>query len=165
MTHYANMGATCVNCGTQLISGAKFCVVCGQTVPEAPAPQTAAWAPATPIVAPAEPAPADVPVWAPTDVPPAPSVESVQPAPYASAPYAPPPYAPPLYAPAPPPAYWQQQSPYAPPAYGQPPIAPAYPGFGSTAAARRRIPPIAIALLIAGLALILVACGLFVLAS
>jgi hypothetical protein len=165
MIDYPNSGALCSNCGTQLISGAKFCVVCGQTVREAPAPQPAAWASTAPIVASAEPAPADVPVWAPVDVPPAPSVEPVQPPPYASAPYAPAPYASPLYAPAPPPVYWQQQSPYAPPAYGQPPIAPAYPGFGSTAAARRRIPPIAIALLIVGLALILVACGLFVIAS
>ncbi|HEX7590839.1 MAG TPA: zinc-ribbon domain-containing protein [Candidatus Limnocylindrales bacterium] len=161
MIDYPNSGALCSNCGTQLISGAKFCVVCGQTVPDAPAPQTAAWAPTTPIVAPVEPAPADVPVWAPMDVPPAPPIESVQPPPYAPAPYASAPYAS-----APPAAYWQQPSPYAPPAYGQPPIAPAYPGFGPTApAARRNVPPIAIALLIVGLALILVACGLFVLAS
>ena len=174
MTDYPPAGGLCANCGSQLIPGAKFCAVCGQAVPEAQAQDT------LPVWAAPAPAPtASDTVWTPADVPPTPpafSATQTLPAPQAL------PAAQTAYAPPPPPAYWQQPASYAPPAYGQPPapyappaygqapasyappaygLPPAYPGYGQAATpARRSNMPMAIGLLVVGLALIVVACGL-----
>ena len=183
MTDYPSAGARCANCGSQLIPDAKFCAICGQAVVEAQAPNT------PPVWAAPAPAPAPIAsdtVWTPADVPPSPPVFSgtqTLPAPQALPPSQT------NYAPPQPFAYWQQPGSYAPPAdgqtpppyafptYGQAPApspyspqfygqAPAYPGYDQIATpARRSNMPMAIGLLVVGLALIVVACGLFVLAS
>jgi hypothetical protein len=168
MTYNPPAGPACANCGAPLLVGGRFCAVCGQAVPQAQSPiSQPAWP--SPDAAPI----AAAPVWAPTDAPAgAQSLPAPQALPPAQTTFA-----------APAPAYWQQPVPYTPPAYGAPPAGFAARGASDSqafpAAATSAYPAwsqaatpaggsslsIAIGLLVIGLALIVVACGLFVVAS